>query len=224
MDALRTVFSSPVFLAAWAVLAIFSLAVLIRDLRARNCHLMALMKAVWVLTVAYSGPLGLAIYWTCGRKEIADDALWRRSFRSVAHCYSGCGIGEIVGVIIAAGLFSLGNAAIAITTFVLAYVAGFALTVGPLVQDGVALPTAMRDAVVSETPSITVMEITAIGVDLFVGGSSGMGDPLFWSAMVVSLTTGLLVAYPVNVLLLCLGVKEGMMDPRETRDRPAPEA
>lgn len=215
MEVLRAIFSSPVFLIVWAVLALACVGILIWDLRARNAHLMSLMKAVWVLTVAYSGPLGLAIYWTCGRKEIADDKLWRRSFRSVAHCYSGCGMGEIVGVIIAAGMLSFGNIGIAVTTFILAYVAGYALTVGPLVQDGVAFPTAMWDAVVSETPSIAIMEFTAIGADLFIGGSSGMSDPLFWSALIVSLTLGLVAAYPVNVLLIHFGVKEGMMGPRE---------
>ena len=216
MELLRTFFSSPVFLISWGILAVICVAILILDLRVRNAHLMYLMKVVWILTVAYSGPLGLAIYWTCGRKEIADDKLWRRSFRSVAHCYSGCGMGEIVGVIIAAGLLSFGNIGISVTTFALAYVAGYALTVGPLVQDGVAFPTAMWDAVVSETPSIAVMEFTAIGADLLIGGSSGIGDPLFWSALIVSLTLGLIAAYPVNVLLIHFGVKEGMMDPRET--------
>lgn len=216
MDMLRTIFSSPIFLISWAVLAVVCVAVLARDLRAKNGHIMPLMKAVWLLTVAYSGPLGLAIYWTCGRKEIADDRLWRRSFRSVAHCYSGCGMGEIVGVVIAAGLLSLGNVGISITTFILAYVAGYTLTVGPLVQDGVAFPTALWDAVLSETPSIAVMEITAIGADLLIGGSSGVGDPLFWSALIVSLTLGLIAAYPVNLLLIHFGVKEGMMDPRDT--------
>lgn len=216
MDMLHTIFSSPAFLVVWALLAIASLGILIRDLRTRNSHLMPLMKMVWGLTVAYSGPLGLAIYWTCGRKEIPDDRLWRRSFRSVAHCYSGCGMGEIVGVIIAAGLLSLGNIGISVTTFILAYVAGYALTVGPLVQGGVAFHTAMWDAVLSETPSIAVMEFTAIGVNRLIGGNTGIGDPLFWSALVLSLTCGLIAAYPVNVLLIRFGVKEGMMDPRET--------
>ncbi|PHP68653.1 copper oxidase [Zhengella mangrovi] len=216
MDMLHMIFSSPAFLVVWALLAIASLGILVRDLRTRNSHLMPLMKMVWGLTVAYSGPLGLAIYWTCGRKEIPDDRLWRRSFRSVAHCYSGCGMGEIVGVIIAAGLLSLGNIGISVTTFILAYVAGYALTVGPLVQGGVAFHTAMWDAVLSETPSIAVMEFTAIGVNRLIGGNTGIGDPLFWSALVLSLTCGLIAAYPVNVLLIRFGVKEGMMDPRET--------
>lgn len=76
------------------------------------------------------------------------------------------------------------------------------------------------DALYSETASITVMEIVAIGVDLWLAGPATVGDVRFWSSL-VSLTTGLVAAYPVNVLLVRWGVKEGMMDPREYRSAEA---
>lgn len=212
----KAILSNPVFLMVWASLMLPCLVYLIYDLAMRNSHLMPLMKLVWGLTVAYSGPVGLAIYFFCGRRQITRDSLLRRAFRSVAHCYSGCGMGEIIGVIIAAGLLSLGNWGIAAVTFTLAYVAGYALTAGPLIQEGVPVQTALWDAVLSETPSIAVMEIVAIGTDLLLAGKATMGQPIFWSSLIVSLTFGLLAAYPVNILLIYLGVKEGMMDPRET--------
>ena len=68
-----SVVSSPWFLAAWLVLMLPSLVIVIRDLATKNAHLMSLMKIVWGLTVLYSGPLGLLIYWRTGRKEIPDD-------------------------------------------------------------------------------------------------------------------------------------------------------
>lgn len=216
MQAIEAILDSPWFLIVWAVLMIPSQVVLIRDLATRNTHLMSLMKVVWVLTVAYSGPLGLAVYWSCGRKEIGDDHLWRRAFRSVAHCYSGCGLGEIVGVMVAVGLLRFGNIGTAAVTFAFAYAVGFALTLGPLMQDGMPFRRAMRDTFLAETPSIAVMEIVAIAVDLTLAGQAHMGDIRFWSSIIVSLTCGLLAAYPVNVLLLHYGVKEGMMDPRMT--------
>lgn len=188
---------------------------LLRDLRTRNPGIAGLMRFVWIFTVAYSGPLGLWIYWATGRKQIPNDSIWRRGGRSVAHCYSGCGLGEITGILVTVGLLSLGTWWVAGTTFVLAYVAGFALTVGPLMQEGIAPADALRDAFYSETASITVMEVVAIGVDLLLARSATMGEPLFWSSLVVSLTAGLLAAYPVNVLLIRWGVKEGMHDPRE---------
>lgn len=207
-------FSSPFVLVGWAVLMVPCLIVVLRDLAGPNAGLMSLMKVVWTFTVLYSGPLGLLIYWLTGRKEIPDDALWRRAFRSVAHCYAGCGLGEVIGVMIAAGLFAAGNVGIAVTTFCLAFATGFALTVGPLVQDGVPLGQALRDAILAETPSIAVMEVVAITVDLNLAGTAGMGEVVFWSSIVVSLTCGLIAAYPVNLLLLHFGIKEGMMDPR----------
>lgn len=216
MQAIEAIISSPAFLLVWAGLMLPSLGILLRDLQRNNAHLMSLMKWVWGLTVLYSGPLGLAIYWMTGRKEIATDSLYRRAFRSVAHCYSGCGMGEIAGVVIAAGLLSLGNIWTAAITFFLAYVAGYSLTVGPLVQGGVPLKTAMKDAFLAETPSITVMEIVAIGVSLTLADHAAMGDVRFWSSLIVSLTCGLIAAYPVNIALIHYGVKEGMMDPRDT--------
>lgn len=215
LSQIQEVISAPAFLIVWAVLMVPSVIWVIYDLRTRNAHLMSLMKLVWVLTVVYSGPFGLLIYRYSGRKEIPRDGLWRRSFRSVAHCYSGCGMGEVAGLIIAVGLLSLGNVWVVAITFTLAYVAGFALTVGPLVQEGVGWGRAMLDAFISETPSITVMEIVAIGVSLWLAGDATMGDVRFWSSMIVSLTCGLIAAYPVNVLLIHFGVKEGMMDPRQ---------
>jgi len=211
-----TILQSPWFLVAWAALMLPSLAILIRDLRTRNAHLMPLMKWVWALTVVYSGPLGLLVYWWSGRKEIAADGEWRRAARSVAHCYSGCGLGEIVGLTLAVGVLAAPTMAVALITFGFAYAAGFALTVGPLMQEGTGFGQAARDALYSETPSITIMEIVAIGVDLTLAGGAGPTQVLFWSSMIVSLSCGLIAAYPVNVILIRLGIKAGMMDPRNT--------
>ena len=172
------------------------------------------MRWVWILTVAYSGIVGLAIYYYSGRKQIPKDDIWRRSFRSVAHCYSGCGIGEITGLVITVGILSLTNTYVAIITFAFAYIAGFALTIFPLMQDGVPFSTAVKDSFYSETASITVMEVVAISVDLYLSGDAKFGEIRFWTSMALSLTIGLMVAYPVNVLLIKWGVKEGMHDPR----------
>lgn len=204
------------FLVAWGGAVAASLAMLVRDLRTNNAGIGSLMQFVWGFTVLYSGPLGLAVYYYAGRAQIPRDSLWRRGFRSVCHCYSGCGTGEVLGVTLAAGVLALPIAGVAAVTFSLAYVFGIALTFGPLVQEGVGYGRAMRDAVYSESASIVVMEVVAIGVDLWLAAEATMGDVLFWTSLVFSLSVGLLAAYPVNVALVSLGVKEGMMDPRET--------
>lgn len=58
------------------------------------------------------------------------------------------------------------------------------------------------------------MEIVAIGTDLWLAGEATMGEILFWTALVFSLSLGLLAAFPVNVLLVKFGVKEDMMNPK----------
>jgi len=214
IEALIDILSSTVFLLVWLITMVASLIILLIDLRNNNALLMPLMKAVWVLTVVYSGVIGLVVYIYSGRKEIPEDNLFRKGFRSVAHCYSGCGGGEIAGILIAAGLLNLDTMPVAVITFMLAYVAGFTLTVGPLMQAGVPFDKALKDAFYTETASITVMEVTAISVDLYLAGEAAVDDLLFWTSLIFSLSCGLLAAYPVNLLLIHWGVKEGMHNPK----------
>jgi hypothetical protein len=215
MEALRQIITNPPVLALWVVTAAAAVAVLVHDLWRKNPEIPSLMKAVWLLTVVYSGLLGLAVYWMTGRKQIPRDGPWRRAARSTAHCYSGCGMGEIIGIVIAAGLLSLTTWGVAAITFTLAYLFGFTLTFGPLVQEGVPVGTALSDAFYSESASIVVMEAVAITVDIVLAGAATMGEALFWASLAVSLSCGLIAAWPVNYLLIRRGVKEGMHDPRE---------
>jgi hypothetical protein len=210
---LQSLLTDPMYLIAWGVLVALSLSVLVWDLWKKNSELPSLMQFVWGFTVLYSGPIGLAGYWWSGRTQIEHDSFWRRGFRSVSHCYSGCGTGEVLGVSIAVGLLSFKTTGTIFLSFTLAYLGGYLLTVGPLMQEGVGLGEALKDAFDSETASITVMEVVAIGADVWLAGEAGMGEILFWTALVFSLTMGLIAAYPVNLLLIHVGVKEGMMNP-----------
>lgn len=211
--ALQRVLTDPRFLVAWGGLVAGSLLVLLVDLARNNRALPSLMQVVWGLTVLYSGPIGLAVYWFAGRTQISHDSIWRRGLRSVSHCYSGCGAGEVAGITLAAGILALHTTGVVLVTFTFAYIAGFSLTVGPLVQEGVGFREAVVDAFYSETPSITVMEVVAIGVDIRLAGEATIGEPLFWSSLIFSLSIGLIAAYPVNLALIHQGVKEGMGNP-----------
>lgn len=224
VEALRALLDSWSVLGVWAVLIAVCLTVLILDLVKNNPEINGLMRMVWFLTVLYSGPLGLGVYFFSGRKQIATDSIWRRGWRSVSHCYSGCGMGEIIGITVTVGFLALGTWKVALTTFALAYLFGYALTAGPLIQEGVPVRQALWDAFTSETASIFVMEVVAIGVDLWLAPQAGLLDPLFWGSLSFSLSCGLLAAWPVNVLLIRLGVKAGMHDPREMAQHAAGHA
>jgi len=212
---LKPFLSSPIVAGVWALLVIASLGVFWWDLRNRNQALPSMMKFVWTVTVIYSGPIGLAIYWWSGRTQIDHDSFWRRGSRSTSHCYSGCGLGEIVGITLAQGILAFDTVWVVLITFGFAYLFGFALNIGPLMQQGVSFAEATKDAVLSETPSITIMEIAAIGTDLLLAGTTGMGSILFWMALAFSLSVGFIAAYPINAGLISLGVKEGMMNPKQ---------
>ena len=216
IETLREIISNPVLLSIWAALVVLSLWYVTRDLTRKNTGLMPLMKVVWFLIVLYSGPIGLAVYRYSGRKQIPQDSLWRRTFRSDADCYSGCGLGEIIGVTLTVGLLGLSNLWVALITFACAYIIGFSLTIGPLLQGGESLTSAVSDSFWGETASITGMEVAAIGFDLWLAGDARMGDLLFWGSLIVSLIVGFFIAYPINALLIRFGVKEGMMNPRYT--------
>jgi hypothetical protein len=214
-ELVRPVLSSWWTLGVWVALNLVSLGVLRWDLRERNRNLPSMMKFVWSLVIAYSGPVGLAVYWYSGRTQLDDDSIWKQGFRSTSHCYSGCGIGEVIGITAATVILSFPILWVVVTTFALAYLFGFAFTVGPLMQEGVGFGEAVEDALWSETPSITVMEIAAIGTDLLLAGGAGWANPLFWTALFFSLTIGFVAAYPVNAALIAVGVKEGMGNPAE---------
>ncbi|NHX37250.1 MULTISPECIES: DUF4396 domain-containing protein [Halolamina] len=198
---------------AWVAVSLVSVGVLWFDLRRNNRKLPSMMKLVWTLTVLYSGVLGLAVYWYSGRSQIPDDTFLRRGMRSTAHCYSGCGVGEVLGVTLAAGILLLNTVGVVAVTFTFAYLFGVAFTVGPLMQEGVGIREALADAVYSESGSIVAMETVAIGSDIYLAGEATMGEPVFWASLAVSLSLGFLAAYPINLGLLHLGVKEGMGDP-----------
>ncbi|WP_049979922.1 DUF4396 domain-containing protein [Halolamina rubra] len=198
---------------AWVAVSLVSVGALWLDLRRNNRALPSMMKLVWTLTVLYSGVLGLAVYWYSGRTQIPEDTFVRRGMRSTAHCYSGCGVGEVLGVTLAAGILLLNTVGVVATTFTLAYTFGVAFTVGPLLQEGVGLREALSDAVYSESGSIVAMEAVAIGSDIYLAGEATMGEPVFWASLAVSLSLGFLAAFPINLGLLHAGVKEGMGDP-----------
>jgi hypothetical protein len=214
-DLLQPLLSDPQVAIAWIAFVGVSIGTLWWDIRKRNQALPSMMKGVWSLVVLYSGPFGLGLYWYAGRTQISTDSLWRRGVRSTAHCYSGCGAGEVVGITIAQGALALTVGWVAAITFGFAYLFGYALTVGPLMQEGVSFGQAAKDALYSETPSITIMEIVAIGADLLLASEAHMGDILFWLALVLSLSLGFVAALPVNVVLVKFGVKEGMKNPAE---------
>jgi hypothetical protein len=105
----------------------------------------------------------------------------------------GCGLGEVVGIIIGTAL-DLPNIQTVVLALVLGFVFGFVFGLWPLLRAGYDISRAVRQVLVAETLSIVVME-------------AGLGSWLFWFGMGLSLVAGYVAAFPVNYVLVGKGIR-----------------
>lgn len=133
-------------------------------------------------------------------------SLNRSAVQATVHCLTGCAIGEVLGMVIATALVWGNTASIGISV-VLAFVFGYALTLGPILRAGVPARRAARLTVASDTVSITTMEIVDNAFILIVPGAiaAGLTDSLFWWSLAVSLAIAFVLTVPVNRWLIARG-------------------
>ncbi|SNS00940.1 protein of unknown function [Geodermatophilus pulveris] len=133
-------------------------------------------------------------------------ALTRLAVSATLHCLTGCAIGEVLGMVIgtALGWPDLQTVALAVA---LAFVFGYAFTIGPVMRSGLALRAAIPVALAADTVSITVMEVVDNAVMLSVPGAmdAGLGSWLFWGALAFALAVAFVVTLPVNRWLISRG-------------------
>lgn len=100
-----------------------------------------------------------------------------------------------------------GNAASIALSVALAFVFGYALTLGPILRAGVPMGRAARVTVASDTISIATMELIDNAFILLVPGAiaAGLSDSLFWWSLFVSLAIAFVVTVPVNRWLIARG-------------------
>jgi Domain of unknown function (DUF4396) len=130
----------------------------------------------------------------------------RIAISATLHCLTGCAIGEVLGMVVATA-FGWGNALSIALAIVLAFFFGYSLTLGPVLRAGVPPRRALGIAFASDTASIATMEIVDNAFILLVPGAiaAGLGDPLFWWSLAVSLAIAFVAAVPVNRWLIARG-------------------
>jgi hypothetical protein len=130
----------------------------------------------------------------------------RLAFSATAHCLAGCATGEVLGLVLATA-FAWGNTASIAAATVLAFLFGYAFTLVPLLDGGLAFGTAAGLALASDTLSIAVMEIVDNAIILIWPGAldAGLRDLLFWGSLAVALAIAFLAAFPVNRALIARG-------------------
>ena len=148
---------------------------------------------------------------TAGHSHPDDSAngatsLNRLAFSATVHCLTGCGSGEILGMVIGTAL-GWANAATIALAVVLAFLFGYSFTLLPLLRSTLGLGKSLRIALAADTASITIMEIVDNLVVLALPGA--MAAPLlsllFWCSMALALALAGVAAFPVNRWLIARG-------------------
>lgn len=132
--------------------------------------------------------------------------LWRLAVSATVHCLTGCAIGEILGMVLATwwGWGDVASIALAVT---LAFLFGYALTLGPLLRSGLPFRRALRVTLAADTVSLISMETIDNVIMLNVPGAmdAGLANGLFWGSMIAALAIAFVLTVPVNYLLIRRG-------------------
>jgi hypothetical protein len=137
---------------------------------------------------------------------------WKMAVTATTHCLIGCGIGEILGMVLGAA-FNWSNLTTVITSIVLAFIFGYSLTLLPLLRAKMRLQKALGTAFASDTVSITTMEVTDNLIIVVVPGAltATLSTFLFWWTLALSLVVAFIVTVPVNYWLIKRGKGHAVM-------------
>ncbi|GAA1827040.1 DUF4396 domain-containing protein [Microlunatus capsulatus] len=133
-------------------------------------------------------------------------ALTRLAVSATLHCLTGCAIGEVLGMVLGTW-WGWSNGATVVLAVALAFLFGYALTLGPVLRSGLPLRTAITVALAADTVSILTMEVVDNAVVLAVPGAleAGLTSPLFWGSLAAALLIAFAVTVPVNRALIGRG-------------------
>ena len=122
------------------------------------------------------------------------------------HCLTGCGIGEVLGMVLATW-WGWGAAASVALAIALAFLFGYSLTLIPLLRAGTAVGAAVGIALVADTFSIVTMELVDNAVLLIWPGAlaAGLAEALFWVSLAISLAVAWGPTFLVNRALIARG-------------------
>jgi hypothetical protein len=133
-------------------------------------------------------------------------SLTKTAASATLHCLTGCATGEVLGMIITTAAGMAAAPSIAISIF-LAFVFGYSFSILPLRRHGLGWRKVFALAFAADTASIATMESVDNGFVLAVPGAihAGLGTPLFWWSLLLSLVLAFLVAFPLNRWLIARG-------------------
>ncbi|MBI4348331.1 MAG: DUF4396 domain-containing protein [Elusimicrobia bacterium] len=205
----------------WLGIALVSAGYVAWDAFFHNPEL-TVMKWGWLLVTLYIGPLGAGLYVLSCKEprprthERFITPLWRQGVGSTIHCMAG----DATGIVLAATATALIGFPMWMD-LVIEYAFGFAF--GLLIFQALFMKDMMggsyREALrMSLVPEWLSMNMVMAGmipsmVLLMMGQDMRAMHPsnvVYWAAMSASVIVGFVLAYPVNVWLVAVGLKHGM--------------
>lgn len=126
-----------------------------------------------------------------------------QAIRHTVHCLIGCGIGEVLGMYIAAMLGWHGVDRILLAVG-LAFLFGYSLTYWSVRKHAKSTSEAVRTTLATDTVSIATME-TVANVIAFATPGALMAmphDPHFWVSLTIAMGIAFIVTVPVNRYLI----------------------
>lgn len=133
-------------------------------------------------------------------------SLNKLALSATIHCLTGCGIGEVTGMVIGTAL-GMGTWPTIVLAVILAFIFGYTLTMIPLLRAGIDLRSALKLAFASDTASIVIMEVVDNAIMLFIPGAmdAGLLEFRFWWSLALALAIAGIAAYPVVRWLIARG-------------------
>lgn len=210
------------------------------DQRRKPAPMMRVMLWVWPITALWAGPLGVWAYRNNQKRRMAHshaahmnmemknssmqaspprDPAWQSIMVGTLHCGAGCTLADMVGpwLFRLAPFALLGSAVFGewAMEYALALILGVAFQYAGLasVFPERGLPLWWR-AFKVDVLSLTAWQIGMYGwmaIVMFVLlGMVSPTEPVFWLMMQIGMFAGFITAYPMNRLLMRLGIKEAM--------------
>lgn len=141
-------------------------------------------------------------------KKVTLAANTKIAFISTTHCLIGCGLGDVIGVILA----TLGSLSYITRIFVgdaFGLLLGFIFAITPLLKNNFTFQNATKIIITTETLSIFTMIAAESATELVFPGFRRMGllHIQYWIGLVSALCVGFIIAYPVNYLLVKKGIR-----------------
>jgi len=130
---------------------------------------------------------------------IKTDELTHHAIKHTLHCLIGCGIGEILGMLLASylGWHRIGRLPLAIG---FAFIFGYSLTYYGVRKQVSSAKEAIKITAATDTVSITVMELVDNTIEFIIPNALLVTptQPRFWWGLALSLSIAFIITVPVN--------------------------